>query len=80
MLSVEDLGKLGFKLVISPGALVRAIIPAVEGFLASLKANGSTMAYRDRMTDLAGVNQRVDLAGMMAVGRTYDPSQRDAAE
>ena len=80
ILSLDELGTLGFRLVISPGAMVRAIIPHVEAFLVSLKTHGTTKPFADRMTDLAGVNQRIGLDEMMALGTAYDPKSRQAAE
>jgi 2-methylisocitrate lyase-like PEP mutase family enzyme len=80
ILTLEELGALGFRLAISPGAMVRAIIPHVEAFLASLKAHGTTKPFADRMTDLAGVNARIGLDEMMALGAAYDPKARQAAE
>ncbi len=77
ILTLEELSALGFRLVISPGAIVRALIPAAEAFLASLKANGTTRLFADRMTDLAGVNRRIGLDDMMALGSAYDPESND---
>ena len=78
--SVDELGDLGFRLVISPGAMVRALIPAAEAFLQSLKTHGSTRHFADRMTDLAGVNERIGLNEMVALGASYDPAMKSAAE
>lgn len=80
ILTLDELGAIGFRLAISPGAMVRAIIPHVEAFLASLKAHGTTRPFADRMTDLAGVNERIGLDEMMALGAAYDPKARQAAE
>lgn len=80
ILSRDALSDLGFRLVISPGALVRALIPAAESFLKALKAEGSTVSYRDRMTDLAGVNDRIGLDAMLALGDRYEPERQEAAE
>jgi 2-methylisocitrate lyase-like PEP mutase family enzyme len=73
LLSVEQLGLMGFSLVIAPGALVRAVIPAVEALLQALKTDGSSNGLRDRMTDLAGVNARVGLGAAVANAQQYDP-------
>lgn len=70
--SLNALSDLGYRLVLSPGALVRALIPAAEAFLATLKRDGATEAFRERMTDLAGVNARIGLDDMLAAGRTYE--------
>ena len=80
ILSLDELDALGFRLVISPGAMVRALIPQMEAFLASLKTHGATKPFADRMTDLAGVNQRIGLDEMVALGAAYDPKPRQAAE
>ena len=80
ILTRDALGEIGFRLVISPGALVRAIIPAAESFLRALKAEGSTVGYKDRMTDLAGVNARIGLEEMLALGDRYEPERQEAAE
>ena len=80
ILSRDALEDLGFKLVISPGALVRALIPAAECFLKALKAEGSTAGFKDRMTDLTGVNDRIGLEDMLALGDRYEPHRQEAAE
>ncbi len=80
ILGLDELDTLGFRLVISPGAMVRAIIPQMEAFLASLKTHGATKPFADRMTDLAGVNHRIGLDDMVALGAAYDPRSRQAAE
>ena len=77
--SVSALSDLGYRLVLSPGALVRALIPAAEAFLATLKRDGATEAFRDRMTDLSGVNARIGLDDMLASGRRYE-NRRQATE
>ncbi len=71
LLDASELGRIGFKLVISPGALVRALVPTAEAFLASLKANGATRPFAERMIDMGGVNDRIGLADMAATGAAY---------
>ncbi|MDG2527359.1 isocitrate lyase/PEP mutase family protein [Caulobacter endophyticus] len=71
LLDTSELGRIGFKLVISPGALVRALVPTAEAFLASLKANGATRPFAERMIDMGGVNDRIGLADMAATGAAY---------
>jgi 2-methylisocitrate lyase-like PEP mutase family enzyme len=71
--TVDELTALGFRIVITPGALVRALIPHLEGLLATLKATGSTKAFTGPMTDLKGVNQRIGLDDMMRQGQRFAP-------
>lgn len=80
ILSRDALSDIGFRLVISPGALVRALIPAAEQFLLTLKGEGSTQSMKDRMTDLTGVNARIGLEDMLELGDRYEPARREAAE
>lgn len=77
---VGELEALGFRLVICPGAVVRAVIPAIEGLLASLAANGATSAFADRMIDITGVNERIGLDRTIAMGQRYSPAIKTASD
>jgi hypothetical protein len=41
-------------------------------YLESLKANGGTAPYRDRMLDLAGLNRLLGTAELLERGKSYD--------
>lgn len=77
--SADSLSELGYRLVIAPGAMVRAVIPAVEAFLSVLKRDGGTKAHRAHMTDLMGVNARIGLDEMMALGQSYEAQEEEKA-
>lgn len=77
--SADSLSELGYRLVIAPGAMVRAVIPAVEAFLSVLKRDGGTAAHRAHMTDLMGVNARIGLDEMMALGQRYEAQEEEKA-
>lgn len=70
--SAEELEAIGFRLVIFPGGLVRAFAAMAQGYLASLKANGTTQPWRDRMLDFDGLNQVIGTPDLLALGRRYD--------
>lgn len=70
--SAEDLQKLGYQLVIFPGALVRAYSCLAQHFLATLKAEGNTRSYRDKMLDLPGLNHLLGTEAMLANGKQYE--------
>jgi 2-methylisocitrate lyase-like PEP mutase family enzyme len=72
ILSLQELTEIGYRLVISPGALVRAVIPAAEAFLTSLKAAGSSRPATHQMTDLKGVNHRIGLDALLEQAASYD--------
>jgi 2-methylisocitrate lyase-like PEP mutase family enzyme len=79
ILNTAELTELGYRLVITPGALVRALIPQVEALLASLKSTGSTRSFQGPMTDLKGVNARIGLADLVAQGQRFDPDLKGAS-
>jgi 2-methylisocitrate lyase-like PEP mutase family enzyme len=76
MLSQAQLTDLGFRLVIAPGALVRAFAFMAREFLAVLAEDGSSARYRDRMVDLAGINAIIGLEDMLSAGVRYGSSER----
>jgi 2-methylisocitrate lyase-like PEP mutase family enzyme len=73
MMGRDALSDLGFSLIISPGALVRAVVPLAEAFFTALQDTGSTAAFQARMTDLRGINDRIGLEDLLVEGRRYDP-------
>jgi 2-methylisocitrate lyase-like PEP mutase family enzyme len=79
ILNADQLTALGYRIVITPGALVRALIPHIEALLASLKANGATTGFAGPMTDLKGVNARIGLNDLMLQGQRFD-SNLEAAQ
>jgi 2-methylisocitrate lyase-like PEP mutase family enzyme len=78
ILNADELTALGYRIVITPGALVRALIPHLEALLASLKANGATTGFTGPMTDLKGVNARIGLVELMQQGQRFDANLEDA--
>ncbi|QBY06177.1 isocitrate lyase/PEP mutase family protein [Thalassotalea sp. HSM 43] len=70
----EDLENMGYSLVIFPGAMVRAYTFMAQEFLASIKTNGNTNMYRDRMLDLAGLNQLLGTNDILKNGQKYQAS------
>lgn len=77
ILSAAALQALGFQLVIFPGGTVRALSFALQAYFASLKANGTTAPFRDRMLDFAGINRLLGTDDILARGKAYD---KEAAE
>jgi 2-methylisocitrate lyase-like PEP mutase family enzyme len=76
-----QLEEMGFRLVISPGSLVRAFAHMAQAFLRDLHAHGSTAGSRERMLDFAQINALLGLPELLSEGETYaPPSPRKAAE
>lgn len=74
--SLNDLEALGFKLVISPGALVRAYMFMAQCFLASLKENGTTLFMRESMVNFEQLNDALGIKELAKLGEMYDPAMK----
>lgn len=75
--STDELHALGFKLVITPGSLARAMAFAASQLLDTLQSEGSTRGMADKMYTFSQLNDRVGLPDMLALGERY---REDAAE
>lgn len=78
--NAQELGDMGFKFVIFPGAMVRMIAKAGQDYLAALKQDGSTAQVRDRMFDFNGLNDLLGTQDLLDSGKQYDPETLKAAE
>ncbi len=70
--STEELGAIGYRIVIFPGGLVRALAWAAQAYFGSLKAHGSNDPFRNRMFDFQGLNTLLGTDAMLARGNAYD--------
>jgi 2-methylisocitrate lyase-like PEP mutase family enzyme len=75
LLSASELGEIGYKLVIFPGGLPRALAHCMSGYFASLKQHGTTAPYREQMLDFAALNALIGTPELLERGRAYDPSR-----
>jgi 2-methylisocitrate lyase-like PEP mutase family enzyme len=76
--SAADLMGLGFRIVIFPGGIVRALAHTAQAYYASLARAGSNAPFRDRMFDFTALNALVGTPEMLALGTAYerfDPRQ-----
>lgn len=71
LLTAGELEALGYSIVIFPGGLVRALSRTASDYFASLKATGSTAAFRDRMLDFAELNALIGTPEMLGLGKRY---------
>jgi len=72
ILGASELGAIGFKLVIFPGGIVRALAHAARDYYRSLAEAGSTKPFADRMLDFAGLNAMLGTSDMLARGARYE--------
>ena len=66
-----DLDRLGFRLVIFPGGIVRALARTAQAYYASLAHHGSNLPFADRMFDFSELNDLIGTPEMLALGRAY---------
>jgi 2-methylisocitrate lyase-like PEP mutase family enzyme len=70
--NAAGLEQLGFSLVIFPGGIVRAMARTAQDFYATLRRDGTTNGFRDRMFDFDGLNSVIGTPEMLALGKTYE--------
>ena len=69
---IAELGAIGFRLVIFPGGIVRALARTAQDYYRSLAANGSNKPFQDRMFDFKALNELIGTPGMLARGQEYE--------
>lgn len=73
LLPAAELGALGFRLAIFPGAMVRVVSFAAEAYLRELKQNGTTAGMLDHMNSFNRIMDIVGLQESIAEGQRYAP-------
>ncbi|KQZ01588.1 carboxyvinyl-carboxyphosphonate phosphorylmutase [Pseudolabrys sp. Root1462] len=66
-----ELEKIGFSFVIFPGGIVRAIAKAAQEFYATIKADGTTDAFRSKMFDFNALNGLIGTPETLERGQWY---------
>ena len=72
LLGKDELAGIGFRLVIFPGGIVRALARTARDYYANLKADGTNVAFQDRMFDFQELNDMLGTAEMLEDGRRYE--------
>lgn len=70
--SAEDLSALGYKIVIFPGGIVRALAHTATQYYRSLSKAGSNRPFADRMFDFDALNALIGTPQMLELGRSYE--------
>ncbi|MEO6031290.1 MAG: isocitrate lyase/phosphoenolpyruvate mutase family protein [Burkholderiaceae bacterium] len=70
--SATELQRRGFRLALFPGGTARAVAHTLQGYYASLRAQGSTAPWRERMLDFDGLNALIGTPQLLATGRGYE--------
>jgi 2-methylisocitrate lyase-like PEP mutase family enzyme len=72
LFEAAELQQMGFRLVIFPGGLVRAVARLMADYFASLKRHGTTQPLRNQMLDFTGLNGLLGTAQVLEHGKRYD--------
>ncbi|MGI9484290.1 MAG: isocitrate lyase/PEP mutase family protein [Geminicoccaceae bacterium] len=72
LLDVAGLSELGFKLVIFPGGIVRALAHQGSAYYRNLITTGSNQGFRDRMFDLKELNGILGTDELLSIGKDYE--------
>ncbi|MEM9168493.1 MAG: isocitrate lyase/phosphoenolpyruvate mutase family protein [Pseudomonadota bacterium] len=80
MKSSDELGRLGFSIVIAPGALARVFAFSASAFFETLMKDGSSQAFRDRMFDFDQLNALIGTPELLERAAAFDRVRREAAE
>ena len=72
LLTRDELAGIGFRIVIFPGGIVRALARTARDYYASLSAHGTNVAFQDRMFDFQELNDMLGTAEMLKDGRRYE--------
>jgi 2-methylisocitrate lyase-like PEP mutase family enzyme len=71
LMPIQDLGRLGFRLAIHPGAMARVVGFAATEYLARLKTDGTTLNMLGTMFDFARLNEVIGTEQMLQHGERY---------
>jgi 2-methylisocitrate lyase-like PEP mutase family enzyme len=71
-LPAAELDALGFKLVIFPGGVVRALLRTMQEYYGSLATHRSNQPFFPRMLDFKQMNDVLGTPAMLALGKTYE--------
>jgi 2-methylisocitrate lyase-like PEP mutase family enzyme len=72
VLSAQELGALGFRIVIFPGGTARTVAHTLARYYGTLKKDGTTAAMRGEMLDFDGLNAVIGTPELLAAGKKYE--------
>jgi len=70
--SADELGAIGYRIVIFPGGTARAVAHALQRYYGSLKQHQTTAPERERMLDFDQLNAVIGTPELLALGKRYD--------
>ena len=72
VLGAQELGRIGFRIVIFPGGTARAVAHTLQRYYGTLKKDGTTAAMRAEMLDFDGLNAVIGTQELLEAGKKYE--------
>ena len=72
ILPAEELGNMGFRLIIVPGGIARAMAVTAQDYYRNLLRTGSNTEFADKMLDFHGLNNLIGTNEMLTKGHKYE--------
>ena len=72
ILPAEELGNMGFRLIIFPGGIARAMAVTAQDYYRNLLRTGSNTEFADKMLDFHGLNNLIGTNEMLTKGHKYE--------
>jgi 2-methylisocitrate lyase-like PEP mutase family enzyme len=69
--SADELGAIGYRIVIFPGGTARAVAHTLQRYYASLHTHGTTTPMREQMLDFDQLNGVIGTTELLEQGRRY---------
>jgi len=70
--AADELGRIGYRIVIFPGGTARAVAHTLQRYYASLHQHQTTSPERERMLDFDQLNALIGTPELLATGKRYD--------
>jgi 2-methylisocitrate lyase-like PEP mutase family enzyme len=74
----DELGRMGFRIVIFPGGTARAVAHTLQRYYGSLKQHQTTAPERERMLDFDQLNALIGTPELLAQAARYDAGDKKA--
>ena len=74
----DELGRMGFRIVIFPGGTARAVAHTLQRYYGSLKQHQTTAPERERMLDFDQLNALIGTPELLERAASYDAEAKKA--
>ncbi len=72
MFTADELGAMGYRIVIFPGGIVRALARTAQDYYGSLRQHGTNTPFSERMFNFGDLNALIGTPAMLDLGKDYE--------